>query len=563
MKKKILTLDDLIQFCQTQNLTHFDAQESGFSLAVRTMYAIDADSFAQEDENDLILYGKVKLLHTGRNRNGSNVTKKAAEQSMSKIQYKPVLANFYVDDEGVKDFTSHDMVIDDEGEITYLEHQVGCFTADKPTLEYDEENDRYYIYATVAIPREYTDAAEIIERKQGTKVSAELIVNKMSYDAKQKELLLEDIEVSGVTLLGKNPDTGKDVVEGMEGAKLDIIDFSAESGTILYDVNDKLVEILDKLNNTLSDFNIQNIAGKEVSPLNKFELLLQQYNKKVEDIAFDYEGLTDEELEAAFAAAFDKETKEFDDPEPSGDDTDADDNGSDDSDDSDDENEEDEEETIIDDDPAPKKKVNNELTYSVEVNGQLKTFSVSLADKLKAIRDLVNNTYCEEDQVWYDVDVYEEDKTVVMHDYWNNKHYRQKYSVKQDVYSLKGDRVEVFAQYLTQDEINKLDNMKSNYEAVSEKLAKYEAEPEKIKILESDDYKNLAESEAFNELKVTEKHFDMSVEEVKQAADQMLLDFAKGNSIQYQPKNESVSKRNFQRVSSQNKSSRYGNLFED
>jgi hypothetical protein len=125
--------------------------------------------------------------------------------------------------------------VDDDGELQYEEFQIGCFTADESRVEYDKKKDRYYLYAFCAIPREYTDAAEIIERKGGTKVSAELAINEMSYDSKEKELVLEDVEVVGVTCLGTDPETGEAVEEGMEGARLDIADFSSE-GRPTYDI---------------------------------------------------------------------------------------------------------------------------------------------------------------------------------------------------------------------------------------------------------------------------------------------------------------------------------------
>jgi len=154
-------------------------------------------------------------MHSGENRNHSSVTEKAAKNCLKTIAYKPVLANFAEFDDGI-DFTTHDIEVDEDGNLTYIERQVGCFTADKPTFD-DEADDkgRKYVHARVAIPREYTQAAEIIERKNGTKVSVELAVNEMSYAADEHLLYLEDVEVMGVTLLGRNPETGKDVEEGM------------------------------------------------------------------------------------------------------------------------------------------------------------------------------------------------------------------------------------------------------------------------------------------------------------------------------------------------------------
>jgi len=45
-------------------------------------------------------------MHTGKNRNGSNLTEEAAKNCLSSIAYKPLLADFCEID-GVEDFTSH------------------------------------------------------------------------------------------------------------------------------------------------------------------------------------------------------------------------------------------------------------------------------------------------------------------------------------------------------------------------------------------------------------------------------------------------------------------------
>lgn len=156
-----------------------------------------------------MLFANVLAFHTGINRNKSNLTEAAAKKAIKNLAYKPVLANFCEID-GVKDFTSHDFTIDKNGDYVYYEKQIGCFTADSAYLEQDPDNkDRMNVFAKVAIPREYTDAAEIIERKNGTRVSVELAVNEMSYSAKEKVLMLEDVDVMGLTCLGIDPETGE------------------------------------------------------------------------------------------------------------------------------------------------------------------------------------------------------------------------------------------------------------------------------------------------------------------------------------------------------------------
>ena len=670
MHKKILTLSDLEKFCETKNFARFSSTESGYQLCV----SIPATFEQSQEDNSLMLFANVKLMHTNDNRNKSALTEKGAKKCLSSIAYKPVLANF-AEFDGEWDFTSHDIDIDNDGNLVYIERQVGCFTADKPTMDSEPDSKgRKYIYARVAIPREYTKAAEIIERKNGTKVSAELAVNEMSYSAEEKILYLDDVEVMGVTLLGRDPDTGEEYQEGMEGARLDIADFSVQNNSVI--ANQKLIESLDKLTTMLANFNINPaLSGDSKEGGNdqvRFNELLERYGKTVEDITFEYENLSDEELEEAFKTAFDGDEQEPSE-EPPSEPTDA----------------EiaagvetlinalpvtvattDEEQIVAareaydaltdaqkaliteevlailtgaeaslgeakaaaanqtaadavataidaltaansvtlddaeaiqaarqaydsltaaqkelvestvlakltaaeealnevraqqDDDTAPKKKrQNNELTYTVEIDGEMKTFSVSLVDKLSALSALVNNTYSEADDAWYDVDAYDEEKYVIMHDYWRNKHYRQSYAVKKDVYSLKGDRVEVFARYLTNDEISKLDNMKADYAVVTEKLGKYEAEPEKMEILNSEDYAKIFDVEEFVELKKEENHFDMSVEDVRSKADEMLLAYAKSGKIDFDSnEKKSVNIKKFSKNTS-GKTGRYGSLF--
>lgn len=562
MHKKILTLDDLVKFCEQQNFAKFSSAESGYQLCV----TIPAQFEKEDDDDSLMLFADVLLMHTAENRNHSALTEKAGKNCLSSIPYKPVLANF-AEFDGEWDFTSHDIEIDEDGNYNYIERQVGCFTADKATL--DEEADdkgRKYIHARVAIPREYTKAAEIIERKNGTKVSAELAVNEMSYSADEHLLYLDDVEVMGVTLLGRDPETGEEVGEGMEGARLDIADFSINNNSIIANQQDKLIESLDKLTNMLANFNINNPAEsgelKEGGNLvNKFEELLEQYGKTVEDIDFEYDNLTDEELEAKFAEVFGESAGEGDDePEPTSDDDDtAEEDFAD-----EEQNDEEDEKAEDGDDEEFEEEVaeDNQREFSVTCGDSVRNFAVSMSEVLAAMSELVNNTYSETDNDYYSVDVYESEKSVVMVGWWSGKAYKQSYKVRNDVYTLTGDRVAVKPVYLTADEEAKLDDMRSNYSLISEKLAKYESEPQKVAILESDDYANVADVEAFVELKKQENHFDLSVDEVTEKANQILLDYAKHNNIKFSDDSEkkSVGQKKLP-VGSKRKSSRYGNLF--
>ena len=124
----------------------------------------------------------------------------------------------------------------------------------------------------------------------------------------------------------------------------------------------------------------------------------------------------------------------------------------------------------------------------------------------------------------------------------------------------------MFARYLTEDEIAQLDSMKQSYAETTEKLSKYESEPDKIAVLNSEDYVNLEGNEAFEALKAQDAHFDLSVDELKSQCDTMLLEYAKGHKVEFEAKEEVVEKKpvSFKRVipeSPNKKAGKYGGIF--
>ena len=525
--KKILTLDDLVKFCEAHKLHSFNANDEGYKLRVQAPATFE---MKDNEESSSTLFGYIQVMHTGTNRNKSNLTEKAAKECMATLAYKPLLANFCEID-GVKDFTSHDFTINDDGEIEYQEHQIGCFTADKPYMKDDENVEgRKNIFAKVAIPREYSDAAEIVERKNGTKVSVELEINQMSFDSKTKELLLESAEVIGCTCLGVDPESGEEVQEGMQGAHIQLEDFSATNNSIQFElkqiIQDSIKEAFDNIN-----------------PVRKEEPENMEFEENVEVTETSEEEIVVEEMASADEVVEETETTEST-------------------------------EEVTETEAMSEESENEEVApseedfaeFSVTINGEKKTFSVSLKDKLNALFTLVNETYGEADNDFYDIDADEDSKEVYMSGWCSGRHFKQKYAVKKDVFTLQGDRTECFVKLLTEDEIKQLESMKANYAEISDKLAKYEAEPEKISILESADYSSIAETEEFVAFKVQDAHFDLSVDEVRAKADEMLLNAAKAGKVDFSKKESEDSKKEigFKQIpisTKDKKSGRYGSMF--
>ena len=539
-KKKLLTIDNLYSFYLEQNKTcKFSSEESGYQLSVQ----VPAYFEVSDEEDDTLLFCTVKLMHSGENRNHSNVTDEALIKAAKGLAYKPILANFmeYTDEETgetLKDFTSHDMIINDDGTATYLEKQVGCFTADEPYFEVEEETGHNFLYGICAIPREYTDTCSIIERKNGTKISVELAVNSMEFDASKKVLNLTDVVILGATLLGKDPKTLKDVGEGMKNARLDIADFSTKNNSIFADYKNQMIELQERLekletacfNKDLNNGQNNNAEeGGNNKDMDKFNELLSKYGKTAEDVDFEYEGLTDEELEAKFEEVFgEKKPEEDDNSDDNGSDGEPSDEGEGSSD------TEDDTDTGVKEDNAcgggsgstKKKKKNAEEP----VEDMVRTFTVSHEDIRYALYNLLD-TVSMDDNDWYCI-------TSVFDDYfvyesWNGgKIFGQKYTKENDNVAFDGDRYELFREYITADEKAQLDDMRSNYSSIVEELNTYksaEIYADKMTVFEDEAYADYLETDEFKALMSDESVNQYSKEELAEKADATLGKLVKKN----------------------------------
>lgn len=526
--KKLLTVEDLVQFCREQKFHKFSSVESGYKLSVHAPATFEVDE--ADDDHRGMMKLKIKVFHTGLNRNGSYVSKEAAKNAMPTIKNRPVLAAIHQLDDGEWDFESHNMSIveDEDGNLTYEyeERQVGSFSESEPFFEHDDELDKDFICAYAFIPEEYTRTADIIRRKNGTKNSVEFSIEEMSFNAKESYLSLDKFFILGSTLLGRRHSDGAEIGEGMLGSRADIADFSEKNNSV-FSHDEKLIAMLEEINSKLdglTNFSIDENNQKGGNLV--FENLLQKYGKTVEDITFEYESLSDEELEAKFAEMFgDENTDEegAEEPEPTSD--------------GDEGVIEKNEEEEVDVPDALEEEVSTEDNFSFKyaitsAAGNIREFELSLDEISNALWTLVNDTYSEQDNCWYSVTVYE--SHLIMHDWWNGKAYKQTYKREDDNFSLTGDRVEVYANWLTKDEEAAIAELRSNYSLIESELNTYKLAEEnanKEALFTSADYNAISESETFAEL--SKNHSEFSLDELKNKLDVMLLEFAKSGNMKF------------------------------
>ena len=486
MAKKIMTLDDLYMFFVQQNQSfNFNSKESGEPIIVTTN-----GRFATEEDNDMpgMLKLKLKVCHTETNRNGSHISKENMEKAMPTLKYRPILAYIHELPDGSKDFYAHNVefVEDENGEtqVVYLEKQVGCFTAHDPWLEYDKEMDKTYVMAYAVIPEEYTESADIIRRKNGTKVSCELVINELAYNAKEKYLDLTDFYFGATTLLGKDED-GTEIGEGMLGARGDIEDFCHKEP--VFEHQDKLIEILEKLDVTLSSFNKSNSEEGGDEEMNDVENIVVE-----EELETSTDEVVVEESEATEETHSEEETTV--------------------------------EETSTSEDGD---ETQDEAAETPAEEKFTKTFTVELSheDVRYALYNLIA-PYEEEDNEWYGIrSVY--DSYFIMQGWWTNKLYKVGYTVDGENVALDGDRQEMFELIVSESEKMAIEKMREDYAVLESQYNElkvfkdnYDASmlrADKEDILNSAEYIEIAETDEFKTL-VSEMD-KYSIEEIKVKAD--------------------------------------------
>jgi hypothetical protein len=451
-------------------------------------------------------------------------------------------------------------IVDDGEDINYIEQPIGVISQiEEPYLEYDADEDKNYLMVSGTIFSDYSKAAEILERRRTCKCSVEIAVEELSYNCDEDYLSIDKFRFSGVTILGYEQDGVTEIQEGMKGSKITIDDFSEKKNSMFSaDCHAKLIETLEKLNMTLESFNNKTHSekgGEKV--MNKFEELCEKYNKTANEVTFEYENLSDEELEVAFKEAFEEtpiDSEVIDEHEEavSGDP---------------------EEETVeepIDEsadeqaeEPEIEEPVEDPVAEPVEADDKfVLKYELSHDDIRSALYSLLaaeseDNYYC----AWI-LEVF--DDKFIYQDHMEGKFYRQDYSKDGDNVALGENKVEVFNEWLSKAEKEALDALKADYAALTEFKANTEAaklQADKDAIFAREEFAAVVETKAFK--KLVENAANYTLEECERRAKEILDDcndyvanFAAKDSVEKKP-----DALNFNFNKKESKKGPYGNLF--
>ena len=531
MARKFYTLDDLYNFCKENRFESFSAEKQGAPLVVQSLGTFEAD----DKNTDGLMSVKLKSCHTGKNRNKSGITDDNMNKYKHTFKGRPILGAIYKTDTGEYEFRAHDMkVIDDGEDIEYIEQPIGVISqTEEPYLEYDAEEDKNYLMVSGTIFSDYSKASEILERRRTCKCSVEIAVEELSYNCDEDYLSIDKFRFSGVTILGYEQDGVTEIQEGMKGSKITIDDFSVKKNSMFSaDCQDKLIETLEKLNMTLESFNNKNQnsekGGEKV--MNKFEELLAKYGKTADEVTFEYENLSDEELEVAFKEAFEETEEE---PETVVEETVV----------------EEVTEEIVDEEPIeevveePEEIVVEEsLEEPIEevVEQPEEKFVLKYELSHDDIRSALYNLLCAENEenyyyAWI-LEVY--DDKFIYQDYLEGKFYRQDYTKDGENVAFGENKVEVFNEWLSKAEKDALDALKADYAVLKAFKETYDTsvvKAQKTEILDKAEYECLAENAEFAQLRADMDKY--SVEEISTKADLIFAAHMK-SKMEFSAKNE-------------------------
>ena len=492
MPRTFYTIADLATFCKQNNFARFSSKDHGN----KPLIIQSVESFEVTDNSkDGLMPVSLKSCHIGVNRNQSCISEEVMKADMSSFKGRPILANIIKTDTGEYEFHSHDVEFNEDGEMEYLEHPVGVISQlEEPYLEYDKDEDKTYLHVNGHIFTQYSRAAEILERRRTCKCSVEIAVNEMSWNGEEDYLSIDAFTFMGVTILGYEQDGVTEIQEGMKGSKITIDSFSTDNSMIGVNYQEKMIEVLDKLNTTLSNFNKNSEKGGE-------EEMVDVDNIVVEEELVDTETVVVEEQvdveEAVSNEEIVSEETSFEDG--------------------------DEEEVIV---VENEDEVEETVVEEVEEKFEIK-FELSHSDVRTALYNLLN-AYSEDGYscAWI-LEVY--DNKFIYEDWTDDgyKFFRQTYAKDGDNIAFDGDRVEVFNEWLSKAEKDALDELKSHYAELKLFKENYEAaqlQAKKDAVFADEKYAKVANTKAFK--KLIDNSADYSVEECVQKADEILDDFS-------------------------------------
>lgn len=512
MGKVFLSLSDFENFFSKNNKSfHFSTEDENEAITVQ----IEGTLNFSKDEYDATLGLQpvhLQSCHIDTNRNHSNISEEVMEKCKTSIYNRPILGYIHQLSDGSYDFAGHEMHLNDNGELEYDEIAVGVIPeSGNAQIIYDKDKKKSYLEVDGYIYEEYTRAADILREKETCKVSVELSLLDFSYDSKDKVMKINNFYFTGVTILGKSIETENVIEEGMLGSNITIKDFSKSNDSNdstfsnIENENTKLIEALEKLNTTLSRFDISKnyekggngleneiLETEEVTTQNETTEVVENEETVEQDVNTETETLEEGVTEEPTTTEEVTET-----------------------------------ESTVENPEVVETEAETETETVVEKYN--KTFELSHDDIRYALYSLLA-PYEEANNDWYwIVDVYD---NYFIYEGCMGNYFGQKYIKDEDNVAFDGEPYSLYAEFLTESERASLTEMRSNYSSIQSELSVYKKAEEladKMTVFNDEAYSAYLETKEFMSLMEEENVLKFTKEELIEKADAALGRLVKTN----------------------------------
>ena len=436
-------------------------------------------------ESDRFLKLRLRVCHDGESPNKTYFTKETMAEANKSLEYIPLLAHVYTDENGKPIIGSHDVHIEEdklnEGQsrVIYDETPIGVVPAlTDNNCSIEEYNGLNYTFVDCYLWRDYANYAEqLVEDAENVKLSMEIDMSDdaLSYDAANERYNIASYRYRGITLLNESLGTG------MKDAMATTTNFSEGE-----DVKSKMIILMEELQKCLREYNIENSEEGGNTNMENNEIVETVVETMEEEVVVETdEVIVEETVDEDFSSE-----EAVEEPEA---------------------------EASVSEEPVSEE-------FSEEPHESLVcTFRISHDDTRYALQNLLNSM-CGENQFLYIESVY--DGYFYYADYFTGDAYNQTYKVRKDVVSFSGDPERVYREFVTQAEKDELENMRKNYAELVQFKANTEAaqlQSQKDAIFARDEFASILETRLFKQL--VENSKDYTVEECEQKAKDILDDF--------------------------------------
>ena len=419
-------------------------------------------------DSDQFLKLRLRVCHDGESPNKTFFTVDTMREANKSLEYIPLLAHVYIDEEtGKPVIGSHDSHIEEdrlnEGEyrVIYDELPIGVIPSlvhNNCTIE--EYEGRNYTFVDCYLWRGYANYAEqLVENAENVKLSMEIDMqdDALSYDAANDRYNISAYRYRGITLLYDSLGTG------MKDACATTTNFSAND-----DIKSKMIVLMEELQKCLRDYNEENSEEKGGN-------VSMDDEKVVETEAIVEEPVVEAEMSV-----------------------------------------EEEIEPVVEEQPVEEELAAEEFVEDI-LEDLVCTFRISHDDTRYGLQSLLN-AMCDDSHFYCIESVY--DRYFYYTDFFSGNAFKQAYKVRKDVVSFDGDPEPVYREFVTQSERDELENMRKNYALLVEFKAQYDAaklKAEKAAIFDMVEYNEIRDTYEFNALVSDMDNY--SVEEIKVKAD--------------------------------------------